>query len=106
MLLEVMESMLGNICQSHVLVFPNGSLLGFELTDQQLNRSGLPCPICSDNSYTGCHAGSQGNIFHNIVWPPRIFKRNISHLQDGAAARFHSFQYTREWENPRLVLVR
>merc|ERR1719240_426264 len=105
-LLQMVEGMLGHISQSHVLMPPNTAHLRLELADEKLDGGGLPGTIRTDDSDARSHANRQSNVFDDVLFAGRVLECDTFHLQDFAAARFHTFKGTRHRENPLFVFVR
>merc|ERR1711988_1427065 len=98
--------MLRDICQSHVLVPPDATLLRLELADQKLNGSGLASPIGTNNSHAGSHANSQSDVFNGVLLVRRVLESDVLHLQDSAATRLDTLKISWNRENPFFVLIR
>merc|ERR1711957_714832 len=84
-LLQVMESMLRHVSQSHVLVPPDLTRLRFQLSNQQLDCCRFASSVGTHNSDTGCHARSETDLPNRVLLVAWIFEGDVIHLHDGTA---------------------
>mmetsp|Transcript_4556 Transcript_4556/g.6314 ORF Transcript_4556/g.6314 Transcript_4556/m.6314 type:complete len:301 (-) Transcript_4556:1667-2569(-) len=92
--LNVMEGMLGNVGDTSIWVLPDISLLGLNLSDQQLDHSRLSGSVLSDASNTRRQGDLHRNVEKSWLVVYRVGERTSRHLHEGLSLRLDSLDGT------------
>merc|ERR1719460_2529552 len=98
MLLKMLERVLRDVRQTQVRVTVDFALRRFELSDQNLDRSGLPSTVRTDDGDTGHTRSREVDVEDGRRRPGRVLKCHVRQLDERLGLRLHPLQRTRDRE--------
>ena len=102
---DMVESVLGNVGDTSVGVLPDLSLLGFDLTDQELNHGRLSGSVFTNAGDTRGQRNLNGNVKESRLGVLGVGKGGSGDLHQGLALGLDTFNRTRLGEFELALLV-
>lgn len=104
-LIDVVESVLGDVSDNDVGVLPNlSSLVGLKISDEELDKGGLSGTVRSKNGDSGRKGDLKGDIEELLDRLGGVLESNLSHLDKGLLLGLDSIKKRRVGEL-ELVLI-
>mmetsp|Transcript_9670 Transcript_9670/g.23948 ORF Transcript_9670/g.23948 Transcript_9670/m.23948 type:complete len:871 (-) Transcript_9670:317-2929(-) len=105
-LLEVVEGVLGNVGDTHVLVAPHGAGLGLGLAAEHLDDGRLAGAVGADHGNARRERGLERDVAHGGLVLAGVGEGAVVHLDDGLALGLDAVEQTGLGEGEGEVLVR
>eukprot|EP00732_Lithocolla_globosa_P000416 Lithocolla_globosa_v1_NODE_125_length_6057_cov_666.534322.p2 type:complete len:681 gc:universal NODE_125_length_6057_cov_666.534322:5564-3522(-) len=102
-LLNVMESVLGNVGNTKTVVRPDGTLLRDQFTGQDLDHGRLTSTVHTDDTNTRGQRDTDGDIHDGGLVIGRVSEGNVVHLHDSLTLGVNTLQETRFGEFERVL---
>lgn len=94
MLFDVMESMLGDVCNTGVGMLPDLSNLRLDFSNKKLDHGGLSGAILTNTGDTGTERNLDGNVEQSGTIVDRVGESTLAHLHEGLSLRLDTLNGT------------
>jgi hypothetical protein len=103
MVVDVVESVLGNVTDDQIGVLPHGTTeIGFSLSSQDLDQSRFTGTVGTENGDSGRKRDLERDVVQLLLRRSRVLERNISHLHQCLLLGLDTVE---EWRVGELELV-
>merc|ERR1712164_102120 len=95
MLFQMMESMLGNVSETHIWMLGYSTLCWFSFTSKHLDDGRLTSTVWTNNTSTRRQSQSQVHIRYSWFISTRVLEGTVFHLQNTLTLRLDVIKVTR-----------
>mmetsp|Transcript_3229 Transcript_3229/g.6472 ORF Transcript_3229/g.6472 Transcript_3229/m.6472 type:complete len:563 (+) Transcript_3229:1213-2901(+) len=100
MTLNMMESVLGNICHTQVRMLPHKSIIWLQLSGEKFDHGRLTSSVWSNTGNTGVERHLECDVIENLLVSSWITKVHSSHLEDSSVFGVNTLKESWLWKNP------